>query len=368
MHRKQARKSNRQYQEFRITRILATLCLIICATSTGLAQQLHAYRNLAPEGYHFWFYSPEPPPATLVPMLPDDIELRKRMLLEQLFHAKPQDWQNWKEKEEAKRKEKQKPLVIFLHGASLCGHNLKQVLNYGTLDAMDRGLEMDAYVLAPQNPGGAWDPDKLMKLMEWASRTHPGIDTTRVYVLGMSLGGYGALDLPASYPHRIAASMSICGGATTREIDNLNQVPIWILHGTADVAVPISCSDRVVAAMKRKSTPQRLIYSRLKGYNHSDPARLFYMQETYDWLFSHRLTDEGRPLNKEIYIGPSNIQQAYRRIGRKGQLNSSGNKEVYGHSHMEAIEFALIQDSIFRADSIAALKKEVPVASPGIEK
>ena len=354
----------KEQSNFCIKYILVALYLVLCFPNKGLGQQLHAYKNLAPEGYHFWFYSPEPPPTTLVPLLPDDIELRKRMQLEQLFHAKPVEWKHWKEREEAKRTEKLKPLVIFLHGASLCGHNLKQVLSYGTLDAMDRGLEVDAYVLAPQNPGGAWDPDKLMKLTEWASRTHPGIDTTRIYVLGMSLGGYGALDLPAAYPHRIAASMSICGGATSKTIGNLNQVPLWILHGTADVAVPVNCSDRVVAAMRRDSIPQRLIYSRLKGYNHSQPCRLFYMYETYDWLFSHRLTDVGRPLNKEIYIGPRNIPEAYRRMGRRGQLKPSGNREVYGHGHLEAIEFAIMQDSIARADSIAQTRMAVPKATP----
>ncbi|MBR4161095.1 MAG: dienelactone hydrolase family protein [Bacteroidaceae bacterium] len=320
-------------------------------------QQLHSYKNLAPGGYHFWFYSPEAPPPTIVPMLPEDKELRRRMEIEQHFHVRSYDWVNWQEKEENMRKQQQKPLVIFLHGASLCGRDIKQVLRYGTLDAMDRGLELNAFVLAPQNPGGAWNPEKLMSLIEWASRTHNSIDTTRIYVLGMSLGGYGALDLPAAYPHRIAASMSICGGAITKEIDNLNKVPIWILHGTADVAVPINCSDRVVAAMKRKNTPQRLIYSRLKGYDHSYPARLFYMQETYDWLFSHRLTDPNRPVNQDIYIGPRNIPMAYRRMGRNGHMSFNGQKEVYGHSNLEAQEFAIIQDSIARADSIEALKE-----------
>lgn len=351
-----------------MTGILLALCLLLGTASQAWSQQLHSYKNLAPDGYHFWFYSPEPPPLTLVPIRVDDAELQRLIDLEQEFHAKPHEWKHWKEREEAKRIEKLKPLVIFLHGASLCGNNLKQVLRYGTLDAMDRGLELDAYVLAPQNPGGAWNPEKLMKLAEWASREHPGIDTTRIYVLGMSLGGYGALDLPAAYPHRIAASMSICGGATSKTIGNLNQVPLWILHGTEDVAVPINCSDRVVAAMRRDSVPQRLIYSRLKGYNHSQPCRLFYMEETYEWLFSHRTTDEGRPLNKEIYIGPRNIPQAYRRMGRRGQLTPDGNREAYGHSHLEAMEFALVQDSIQRADSIAAAKEMKTKAVPSPSK
>jgi hypothetical protein len=88
------------------------------------------------------------------------------------------------------------------------------------------------------------------------------------------------------------------------------------------------------------------------------------MYETYDWLFSHRLTDVGRPLNKEIYIGPRNIPEAYRRMGRRGQLKPSGNREVYGHGHLEAIEFAIMQDSIARADSIAQARMAVPKATP----
>lgn len=348
-------KGSRQTRFFHL--MAAILYLLAVSNSNVMGQQLLSYKNLASDGYHFWFYSPEEPATKLVPIIPDDTELRQRVELERNFHvACTYDWRNWREKQEEVRREQLKPLVVFLHGASLCGHDLKKVLRYGTLDAIDRGLDINAFVLAPQNPGGAWDPDKIMSLIEWASRSYANIDTTRIYVLGMSLGGYGALDLPAAYPHRIAASMSICGGATTKEIHNLNEVPIWILHGTADVAVPISCSDRVVAAMRRKATPKRLIYSRLKGYSHSLPARLFYMRETYEWLFSHRLTDPERPITTNIYIGPGNIPYAYRGMGRNGHISIKRKEEAYGHSNKEAEAFKLMQDSIALADSIAALK------------
>lgn len=339
---------------------IALACFCCLFAVAAQAQQLHAYKNLAPHGYHFWFYSPEPPPPTLVPFLPENTILKHRMDLEDLFHAKPQEWKNWKEMEVRKQQDRLKPLVIFLHGASLCGSNLNQVMRYGTLDAMDRGLQLDAYVLAPQNPGEAWDPEKLIRLTEWATRTHPGIDTTRIYVLGMSLGGYGALDFPAAYPDRIAASMSICGGCNSRTIGNLNKLPLWILHGTADNVVPISSSDRVVAAMRKDSIPSRLLYTRLKGYNHSQPCRLFYMEETYEWLFSHRLSDPDRPVNKEIYLGPRNISTVYAKTGTKGHLSPSGNKEVYGHSHEEATAFAIMQDSLFWADSIVTKDNRPP--------
>lgn len=340
--------------------ILALIGLSLAGSTNVRAQQLYAYRNMAKNGYNFWLYSPEAPPKTLVPLKPSDSELEDRMNLEDCFHAKPADWVNWKEKEERKKQEKLKPLIVFLHGASLCGHDLKRVLRYGTLDAMDRGLDIDAYVLAPQNPGEAWDPDKLIRLTEWATRTHPGIDSTRIYVLGMSLGGFGALDFPAAYPDRIAASISICGGSNSRTIGNLNRLPLWIFHGTADELVPISRSDRVVAALRRDSIPKRLLYTRLKGFNHSQPCRLFYMKETYEWLFSHSLLDKDRPVNREIYIGVGNISPVFSKIGRKGHLKHSGNKEVYGHGHAEAMEFALLQDSLLWADSVVTADNEAP--------
>ena len=337
------------------------LCLLCIGAMDMSAQQLLSYRNKAEGGYNFWFYSPEKPDEKPVPMRPEDKELQWRMYMEQLYHsADTYDWLHWREKQKAEAEHSDtKPLIVFLHGASLCGTDIRKVLRYGTLDALDRGLQLDAYVLAPQNPGGAWNPDKLISLVEWAARTYPQIDTARVYVLGMSLGGYGTLDFSAAYPHRIAAAMAICGGATTKNIAHLRDLPLWILHGTADEAVPVNCSDRVVAAMKRGGKPERLIYTRLKGYNHGQPARIFYMEETYDWLFEHRLTDEGRPVNKEISIGTHNIPQAYRSLRGTGHVRPAGTREVHAYGNLDALAFELEQDSIRRADSIQAFKGHI---------
>lgn len=187
-----------------------------------------------------------------------------------------------------------KPLVIFLHGASLCGNNLDKVRHYGTIDAIERGLKLDAYVVAPQNPGGSWSPEKIMKIVDWAAEKYD-VDTTRIYALGMSLGGYGTLDLAATYPDRIAAAVALCGGATVKDLSGLNEVPLWIVHGTADRAVPVSQSDRVVSAIKNvDSDTPRLIYDRVPGMNHGQPARFFYLPDLYDWLFIHATDDYER--------------------------------------------------------------------------
>lgn len=232
-----------------------TITMAALAVSAGaVASELTAHRGTVTDGYNFWLYNP------------DDVE-----------SAEP------------------KPVFIFLHGASLCGNDLNRVKRYGTIDAIEKGRELDAFVIAPQNPGGAWSPKKVMNVLDWVSDNY-NIDYDRVYVLGMSLGGYGTIDVAATYPDRIAAAIAMCGGGSVRDLSGLNQVPLWIIHGTADAAVSISQSDKVVAAMKAAANGEtpRLVYNRIPGMNHSQPARMFYLSESYEWLLSHTLKDHTR--------------------------------------------------------------------------
>ncbi|MCI9284872.1 MAG: phospholipase [Muribaculaceae bacterium] len=214
-----------------------------------------------------------------------------------------------------------KPMVVFLHGASLCGTNMDKVRRYGTIDAIERGLKIDAYVVAPQNPGGAWSPQKIMKIIDWASENYD-VDSTRIYVIGMSLGGYGTLDMSATYPDRIAAAVALCGGASVKDLSGLNDLPLWIVHGTADRAVPVKQSDRVVSAIREiDSVAPRLIYDRVAGMNHGRPARFFYLPDLYDWLFMHSLDDQDRRIapgfdivdkSKEAYKGLVHKKKSYK--------------------------------------------------------
>src|SRR5574344_2421794 len=84
-----------------------------------------------------------------------------------------------------------------------------------------------------------------MKVLEWAEKHYP-VDPSRVYVVGMSLGGYGTLDFVGTYPDKVAAAMALCGGTTLKNLDGLGKLPLWIMHGTADKAVSISQSKRIV--------------------------------------------------------------------------------------------------------------------------
>ena len=251
------------------------------------AQKLTAHRGTVANGYNFWLYNPD-----------SDLDSE--------FEPKS--------------------VVIFLHGASLCGNDLNKVKRYGTIDAISKGRELDAYVIAPQNPGGSWSPDKVMNILDWVSDNH-NIDYDRVYVMGMSLGGYGTIDLAATYPDRIAAAIAMCGGGSVKDLSGLNDVPLWIIHGTADRAVSIGQSDKVVSQMKAadNETP-RLVYNRIPGMNHSQPARMFYLQESYDWLFSHTLKDKTRPIKETFTLDL--MGSAYKDLKSSGKRRSVAGKST----------------------------------------
>ena len=207
------------------------------------------------------------------------------------------------------------PVVLFLHGASLCGSDLNRVRRYGCLHAISMGRDIDALVVAPQNPGGAWNPKRIMAVLNWV-KEHYALDTNRLYVLGMSLGGYGTFDFTATYPDKIAASMALCGGSSRKDFCGLNRVPLWIIHGTADYDVPLSRSQVIVDAMKACGPTDLLRFDKFKGVNHSQPAKIFYLNETYQWLFSHSLADSVRKVNKDISITVADLGHAYDGINR----------------------------------------------------
>jgi LysM repeat protein len=257
------------------------IALIVALLPTMTSAQLHAMRNKVSNGYDFWLYLPE----------------------------------SYKDAAGNKRAERDaKPIVLFLHGRSLSGNDLSRVLNYGPLDALEAGLDIDAVIIAPQNPGGWWDPKRAMAVVEWVEQNY-NVDPTRLYVLGMSLGGYGTIDFAATYPDKTAAAIALCGGSTLRNVEGLRDVPLWIMHGTADKDVPVEASRRVKRLLKEDGRTPRLRYQELIGVNHSLLARVFYLEECYKWLFDHKLTGK-RKVNRWVRITRRDMKSAYEGLRR----------------------------------------------------
>lgn len=290
---------------FRMRRLFAFLFFCGIWLQYGFSQMLVAHRNVVPDGYSFWV-------------------------------STPPDYDS---------SDAAKPIILFLHGNSLCGRDLERVRRYGPLHAQAMGRQIDAVIVAPQNPGGPWNAEKVWHTLQWAMEHYPG-DSNRLYVIGMSLGGYGTVNFVGSYPDKVAAAMALCGGGWLTDYCGLTRVPFWIMHGTADRAVGISQSLKVVNAMVACGDTSRLLFTRLKGAGHAHLAKAFYIPETYQWLFAHSLADSGRCVNRQVTIGMAELDKAYRNIDR-----SANNLVVrnYRQEQDSTLQGAGDADSVVRA-------------------
>ncbi|MFM7757871.1 MAG: prolyl oligopeptidase family serine peptidase [Crocinitomicaceae bacterium] len=177
------------------------------------------------------------------------------------------------------------PVLIFLHGRSLSGNNLELVKRYGVIHEIEKGRKIPAIVVAPQvQAGKSWEPEKVLSVLQFVQKTF-NTDSNRVYVTGMSLGGYGTLGFAGAYPEIVTAAVALCGGGNTKDGCDLAQVPLWIQHGTNDYAVPISESEKIVKAIKNCNGGENLKYTVHNGASHGALERAFRTDELYNWLF-----------------------------------------------------------------------------------
>ncbi len=203
------------------------------------------------------------------------------------------------------------PLLLFLHGAGERGNdNAMQLVHGGKLFAQpDIRARYPAIVVFPQCPKdsywarvdrdpqrGQWDfpfwetPSRslglVMEMMNALIRTER-VDTTRLYVAGLSMGGMGTFELLARQPHRFAAAMPICGGSNPLLAPlYAPHTPLWVFHGDADAVVPVELSRKMVEAVRRAGGKVR--YSEYPGVNHDSWTPAFAEPELMKWLFKHK--------------------------------------------------------------------------------
>ena len=198
------------------------------------------------------------------------------------------------------------PLVVFLHGAGERGtDNVKQLV-HGMADfASDKIMEKyPAFVLAPQSPDGQqwvdvpWSadehkmPDKpaapLRQTLELiaALQQEFAIDGGRIYVTGLSMGGFGAWDCIQRRPDLFAAAAPVCGGGDATMAAKMKQVPVWAFHGDADGAVKVRRSRDMIAALKAAGGSPK--YTEYKGVGHDSWTATYRDPEFYSWLFAQQ--------------------------------------------------------------------------------
>ena len=179
------------------------------------------------------------------------------------------------------------PLMLFLHGRGESHGPLSLVKKWGPPRLVERGDDLPYVIVSPQCPGNeSWGQPKqqagLIQLLDHIAQTHR-IDTNRVYLTGLSMGGYGSWRLAADHPERFAAVAPVCGGGKPEDASKLKDLPIWVFHGTQDTAVPFSRSVEMVEAI-RKAGGTRIRFTSLEEVDHNCWSSTYATPALYDWL------------------------------------------------------------------------------------
>jgi predicted esterase len=146
------------------------------------------------------------------------------------------------------------PLILFLHGSGNRGDDLARVKDEGPLAYAKEG-HLPFIIAVPLCPAGEqWQALLLARLLDELEAKYR-IDPRRIYVTGVSMGGFGTFDFAASYPDRVAAIAPIAGGENPAIAERLKHIPAWIFHGGEDSAVPARYSVDIANEMKRIGAP-----------------------------------------------------------------------------------------------------------------
>ena len=188
------------------------------------------------------------------------------------------------------------PLIFFLHGAGARGTNVWKVgANHGPPKLVREQSDFPFIVISPQcAPRKRWDHETLIALLDEVQRAYR-VDKSRVYLTGLSMGGFGSWSLSLNYPERFAAVAPICGGGDRIAVlladpikkEALKSLPIWAFHGGKDSVVPLEESERMVAAYKKIGCRevQLTVYPEA---NHDSWTQTYSNPKLYEWFLQHR--------------------------------------------------------------------------------
>ncbi len=219
---------------------------------------------------------------------------------DKLTYQTPQDTLPYRLLRPKEVKENQRyPLVLFLHGSGERGNDNVINLKYITTPFLyeKNRNEFPCFVVVPQCPASErWTyPDwyqeprepinTVISLIDSLTKL-PSIDTTRIYITGLSMGGYGTWYLLTRFPNKFAAAIPICGGGDPHQVDSFKHVPIWAFHGSKDKTVHRDESRKMINALKNVGGDPK--YTEYKKTGHDSWTKAYQEDQLLTWLFRHR--------------------------------------------------------------------------------
>ena len=185
-------------------------------------------------------------------------------------------------------KDKSYPLIVALHGAGERGDDVSLVLVHGVMKYVAKGLKLDAIVIAPQCPADfTWNllTAELKELIDDVVKSY-AVDTDRISLTGLSMGGFGTWEMGICYPGFFAALAPVCGGGMSWRVGQIGKTPVWAFHGDVDNVVPPENSYMMVDSLKSKGGCVKLTVFHGVAHNSWEPA--YEDTKLIEWLISKK--------------------------------------------------------------------------------
>jgi predicted peptidase len=180
------------------------------------------------------------------------------------------------------------PLLVFLHGYGQSGDDLQIVRENGPPKLFGEGKQFPFVLVSPQCPTGFyWRGNVIMGLIDHLIENH-SIDPNRIYLTGLSMGGYGTWQISHEYPERFAAIAPVCGGGlfvSPYFMDRLKNLPVWTFHDKRDDVIPYQESVSMVEGVNAAGGNAKLTTFDDGKHNISEEA--YNNDELYDWFLKH---------------------------------------------------------------------------------
>jgi predicted peptidase len=180
------------------------------------------------------------------------------------------------------------PLILFLHGMGERGDDLDLVKIHGIPRIVEQQPDLPFVVVSPQCPDETtwWDHQRTLKALLDEIVASYAVDTSRIYLTGLSMGGYGTWGLAMAYPRLFAAIAPICGGGFPEFVFQLKDVPVWAFHGAEDDVIKLEVGQRMVNALRICGGNVR--FTVYPGVGHDSWTQTYDNPELYQWFLQHR--------------------------------------------------------------------------------
>ena len=181
------------------------------------------------------------------------------------------------------------PLMLFLHGAGERGDDPELVKTHGPPKIVETNKDFPFILVSPQCKAKRWWESLELTALADEIVAKYKVDEDRIYVTGLSMGGFGTWSLAAYTPNRFAAIAPICGGGEPYWTKRFSHVPAWVFHGAKDRLVPPQRSQAMVDALKKHGgNPKLTVYPEAE---HDAWTETYDNPELYDWLLQQKRSD-----------------------------------------------------------------------------